>query len=134
MSEQQSFASCLRVLWAHFYGLVLLICMLAKQTEVTLTKTVKKKTLFEMNLLFCYTQLSLGTMATIRGQREKYFVKRLKQLSMYLSGQKGALSRGVHCSEGADCSLSADFSEAIFFFAVVKTKVITEGVSMLKPF
>lgn len=74
-------------------------------------------------------------MATIRGQREKYFVKRLKQLLMYLSGQKGALSRGVHCNEGADCSMAADFSEAIFFFfAVVKTKVIIEGVSILKPF
>lgn len=35
---------------------------------------------------------------------------------MYLSGQKGALSQGFHCSEGADCSMSADFSEAIFFF------------------
>ena len=32
-------------------------------------------------------------MATFRGQREKYFVKRLKQLLMYLSGQKG------HCHE-----------------------------------
>lgn len=54
---------------------------------------------------------------------------------MYLSGQKGALSQGFHCSEGADCSMSADFSEAIFFFfAVVKTKVIIEGVSILKPF
>ena len=94
-----------------------------------------KKTLFEVNLLFCYMQLSLCTMATIRGQREKYFVKRLKQQRMYLSGQKGALSQGFHCSEGADCSMSADFSEAIFFFfAVVKTKVIIEGVSILKPF
>ena len=74
--------------------------MLAKQTEVTLK--LLKKTLFEMNLLFCYTQLSLCTMATVRGQREKYFVKRLRQLLMYLSGQKGALSRGVHYSEGAD--------------------------------
>lgn len=55
-------------------------------------------------------------MATIRGQREKYFVKRLKQLLMYLSGQKGALSQGFHCSKGADCRMSADFSEAIFFF------------------
>ena len=74
-------------------------------------------------------------MATFRGQREKYFVKRLKQLLMYLSGQKGALSQGFHCSEGADCSMAADFSEAIFFFfAVVKTKVIIEGVSILKPF
>lgn len=63
---------------AHFYALVLLICKLAKQTEVTLAKTVKKK-LFEVILVFCYTQLSLCTMATIRGQREKYFVKRLKQ-------------------------------------------------------
>lgn len=72
-------------------------------------------------------------MATIRGQREKYFVKRLKQLLMYLSEQKGALSPGVHCSEGADCSMSADFSEALFV-AVVKTKVIIEGVSILKPF
>lgn len=89
--------------------------MLAKQTEVTLAKTVKK-TLFEVNLLFCYMQLSLCTMATFRGQREKYFVKRLKQLLMYLSGQKGALSQGFHCSKGADCSMSADFSEAIFFF------------------
>ena len=62
-----------------------------------------------MNLLFCYMHLSLCTMATVRGQREKYFVKRLKQLSMYLSGQKGALSRGVHCSEGADCIMSAIF-------------------------
>lgn len=53
---------------------------------------------------------------------------------MYLSGQKGALSRGVHCSEGADCSMSADFSDAFFFFAVVKTEVIIEGVSILKPF
>ena len=47
---------------------------------------------------------------------------------MYLSGHKGALSRGVHCSEGADCSMLPDFSEAIFFFffffAVVKAKVI----------
>lgn len=68
-------------------------------------------------------------MATIRGQREKYFVKRLKQLLMYLSGQKGALSQGFHCSKGADCSMSADFSEAIFF-AVVKTKVIIEGFSI----
>ena len=109
--------------------------MLAKQTEVTLAKTVKK-TLFEVNLLFCYMQLSLCTMATFRGQREKYFVKRLKQLLMYLSGQKGALSQGFHCSKGADCSMSADFSEAIFFFffAVVKTKVIIEGFSILKPF
>lgn len=49
---------------------------------------------------------------------------------MYLSGQKGALSRGVHCSEGADCTMAADFSEAIFFFAVVKTKVIIEGFSI----
>lgn len=76
-------------------------------------------------------------MATIRGQREKYFVKRLKQLLMYLSGQKGALSQGFHCSKGADCNMAADFSEAIFFFfffAVVKTKVIIEGVSILKPF
>ena len=48
---------------------------------------------------------------------------------MYLSGQKGALSQGVHCNEGADCSMSADFSEAIFF-AVVKTKVITKGFSI----
>ena len=68
-------------------------------------------------------------MATIRGQREKYFVKRLKQLLMYLSGQKGALCQGFHCSKGADCSMSADFSEAIFF-AVVKTKVIIEGFSI----
>lgn len=60
-------------------------------------------------------------MATVRGQREKYFVKRLRQLLMYLSGQKGALSRGVHCSEGADCSMSADFSEA-FFFCCSKNK------------
>ena len=54
-------------------------------------------------------------MATIRGQREKYFVKRLRQLLMYLSGQKGALSAGVHYSEGADCSMSADFRKALFF-------------------
>lgn len=55
-------------------------------------------------------------MATFRGQREKYFVKRLKQLLMYLSGLKGALSQGFHCSKEADCSMSADFSEASFFF------------------
>ena len=74
-------------------------------------------------------------MATIRGQREKYFVKRLKQLLMYLSGQKG------HCHEVSIvarelivvCRLTL-VKPFFFFFAVVKTKVIIEGVSILKPF
>ena len=41
---------------------------------------------------------------------------------MYLSGQKGALSQGFHCSKGADCSMSADFSETIYFFRCSKNK------------